>query len=87
MARCTAPVRDHRIASGAANCPACGGRYGGYRGYSGYTTQPRWSRAGSSVMYTPAEVRTLTPIREIVQGEHNNLLQRSSVPLAAEHCR
>ena len=23
----------------------------------------------------------------IVQGEHNNLLQRTSVPLAAEHCR
>ena len=98
MARCTAPVRGHRTASGAANCPACGGRYRGYRGYSGYgsyspssyspsrnrgsgwsgggssrTTQPRWSRAGSSVMYTPAEVRTLTPIRE-------NVEKRATVP-------
>ena len=36
MARCTAPVRGHRTASAAANCPACGERYGGYRGYSGY---------------------------------------------------
>lgn len=36
MARCTAPVRGHRSASAAANCPACGGRFGGYSGYSGY---------------------------------------------------
>jgi len=36
MARCTAPVRGHRTASGRANCPACGGRYGGYSGYSRY---------------------------------------------------
>jgi hypothetical protein len=34
MARCTAPYRGHRTASGAANCPACGGRYG--RSYGGY---------------------------------------------------
>ena len=98
MARCTAPVRGHRTASGAANCPACRGRYGRHRGYSRYrsysppsyspsrnrgsgrssggssrTTQPRWSRAGSSVMYTPAEVRTLTPIRE-------NVEKRATVP-------
>ena len=98
MARCTAPVRGHRTASAAANCPTCRGRYGGYRGYSGYesyspssyspsrnrgsgrsgggssrTTQPRWSRAGSSVMYTPAEVRTLTPIRA-------NVEKRATVP-------
>lgn len=31
MARCTAPVQGHRTASGAAACPACGGRsYGSY---------------------------------------------------------
>ena len=29
--------------------------------------RPRWSRAGSSVAYTPAEVRTLTPVRESVE--------------------
>ena len=86
MARCTAPSRGHRTASGAAACPACGGRSRGY-GYSSYSppyyptgssgggrigggggssssARPRWSRAGSSVVYTPAEVRTLTPIRE-----------------------
>ncbi|AWP83020.1 toll/interleukin-1 receptor domain-containing protein [Bordetella bronchiseptica] len=40
---------------------------------SGSSTKPRWSRAGSSVVYTPAEVRTLTPIRE-------NVEKRASVP-------
>jgi hypothetical protein len=34
MARCTAPVRGHRTASAAADCPACGGRYGRYGSYS-----------------------------------------------------
>jgi hypothetical protein len=98
MARCTAPRRGHRTASGRAACPACGGRYGGYGSYSypsspyssygssgsigsgrssgggsSRTTKPRWSSASSSVMYTPAEVRTLTPYRE-------NVERRASVP-------
>lgn len=93
MARCTAPVRGHRTASAAANCPACGGRYGrSYGGYSSYgsyspssysptrsigssgssggssrSTRPRWSGAGSSVWYTPEEVRALTPVRNSVE--------------------
>ena len=94
MAKCTAPVRGHRTASGAAACPVCGNRYRGYgsysypsspyspygnsrgggsgrrstsRGASSRTTKPRWSRASSPVMYTPAEVRTLTPYRESVE--------------------
>lgn len=97
MARCTAPVYGHRTASGAAACPACGGRYRSYSSYSysPYSTpyslsgsssggrssgggssrsvKPSWSRAGSAVFYTPAEVRTLTPVRE-------NVEKRSSVP-------
>lgn len=40
---------------------------------SGSSAKPRWSRTGSSVVYTPAEVRTLTPIRE-------NVEKRASVP-------
>jgi hypothetical protein len=84
MARCTAPVRGHRTASAAAECPACGSRYGGYRSSYSYSSssyspayvsagsggartsgaRPRWSRPGSSVVYTPAQVRTLTPVRE-----------------------
>ena len=89
MARCTAPVRGHRTASGRAACPACGGRsgFGGYRSFappshhslprsddgqrsargSSGTTRPRWSRAGSSVAYTPAEVQALRPFRESVE--------------------
>ncbi len=94
MARCTAPVRGHRSASAAADCPACAGRYGRYGGYSSYSTysspssysspgssgggrsssggsggsaRPRWSPAGSTVAYTPAEVRTLTPVRVNVE--------------------
>lgn len=102
MARCTAPRRGHRTASGRAACPACGGRYGGYRtssysspsysysssgnGWGGHrsiggsggrgsssSVKPRWSKAGSSVVYTSAEVRTLTPVRE-------NVEKRASLP-------
>lgn len=40
---------------------------------SSSTARPRWSRAGSSIIYTPAEVRTLTPIRE-------NVEKRASLP-------
>jgi hypothetical protein len=90
MARCTAPVRGHRSASAAAECPACSGRYGRYSSYgsfsspsyfssgssgvggsrgggSGSSARPRWSPAGSSVAYTPAEVRALTPVRRSVE--------------------
>jgi hypothetical protein len=42
-------------------------------GGSSGSGRPRWSQAGSSVVYTPAEVRTLTPIRE-------NVEKRASVP-------
>lgn len=34
---------------------------------NGRTSKPRWSRASSSVYYTPAEVVTLTPVRENVE--------------------
>jgi len=99
MARCTAPVKGHRTASGAADCPACGGRsrYSGYSGYGGdgsysrssssssssrrsvggSVSRPRWSRAGSSVIYTTAEVTTLTPFREIIE-------KKASIPSGPE---
>ena len=91
MARCTAPVRGHRTASGRAACPACGGGYRSYGGYgsnsypsyspprssvgggSGSSARPRWSRVGSSVVYTPAEVRSLTPVRDSIE-------KRASLP-------
>lgn len=36
-------------------------------GVSGSSARPKWSRAGSSVAYTTAEVRALTPVRENVE--------------------
>ena len=36
-------------------------------GVSGNSTRPRWSRAGSPLVYTPAEVQSLTPIRKTVE--------------------
>ena len=33
----------------------------------------RWSKAGSNIFYTPAEIRTLTPVRQIVE-------ERASIP-------
>ncbi len=42
-----------------------GGRSSG--GGSGSSSKPRWSGAGSSVTYTPGEVRALTPVRETVE--------------------
>jgi hypothetical protein len=57
MARCTAPVRGHKSAAAAANCPACGSRYGRYSSYGGYgggyssyksNSSPSYSSSGSS---------------------------------------
>ncbi len=36
-------------------------------GGGGSSGRPRWSRGGSSVAYTPAEVRALTPVRDSVE--------------------
>jgi hypothetical protein len=36
-------------------------------GGSGGSARPRWSRAGSSLSYTTAEVRALTPVRDSVE--------------------
>ena len=46
MVRCTAPVRGHRSAAAAANCPACRGRYRGYGSYSSYS--PPYSLPGGT---------------------------------------
>ncbi|NMW89542.1 toll/interleukin-1 receptor domain-containing protein [Mobiluncus curtisii] len=92
MARCTAPIRGHRTASGRANCPVCGGRSYGYSSYyrsyntpsygsspyrsskpqtgiSSRGSHPRWSSPSSTVMYTAAEVRALSPVRESIEKQ------------------
>ena len=48
--------------SGGGNSYSSGGRSSG----SG-SSRPRWSRAGSTVSYTPAQVASLTPVREAVE--------------------
>ncbi len=44
-----------------------GGGYSGAGARSGSSSKPRWSRAGSSVSYTYAQVQSLTPIRDTVE--------------------
>lgn len=54
MARCTAPSRGHRTASGRAACPVHGGgyshygSYGGYSNYGSYSSPSYSSSSGSS---------------------------------------
>lgn len=99
MARCTAPTRGHRTASGRAECPRCGGGGRGYGGYGGYggsyssysppapspspsypspsyrssssggsgRVKAKWSKASSTVFYTPVEAKALESIRETVE--------------------
>lgn len=50
--------------SSGASYSSSGGD-GGNRSSSG--SRPRWSKAGSSVSYTPAQVQSLTPIRDTVE--------------------
>ena len=44
----------------------------GNRG-GGIKTKAKWSSSGSTILYTPAEIKTLTPVRE-------NIEKRSSIP-------
>ncbi|MBS1714942.1 MAG: toll/interleukin-1 receptor domain-containing protein [Armatimonadetes bacterium] len=53
------PSSSSSVSSGA-------GRSSG--GGSSRSTRPRWSRAGSSQLYTPGEVQALTPIRNSVEN-------------------
>ena len=83
MARCTAPVQGHRTESGRANCSVCGGSSyyptsytsSAYRtpasqtGGSSRSSRPRWSSSSSSVVYTAAEVRALSPVRESIEKQ------------------
>lgn len=53
--------------------PQSAGGSGSSGGGSGSSTRPRWSRAGSTLVYTVTEVRALTPFREAVE-------KRASLP-------
>ena len=53
--------------------PQSSGGSGSSGGGSGSSARPRWSRPGSTLVYTVTEVRALTPIRETVE-------KRASLP-------
>jgi hypothetical protein len=40
---------------------------GNYNSSKGRTQKANWSKSGSSVYYTPTEIRTLTPVRKVVE--------------------
>jgi len=40
---------------------------GNYNSSKGRTQKANWSKSGSSIYYTPAEIKTLTPVRKIVE--------------------
>lgn len=87
MATCTAPINGHRTASGKANCPVCGSNSKSYysspylsysssyngSSYNGNSikTKARWSSKNSTILYSPSEIRTLTPIRENIEKRAN----------------
>ena len=64
-------LRSYSSPSYSSSGSSGGGRSSG--GGSSRSTKPRWSGAGSSLLYTPEEVRALTPIRETVE-------KRASLP-------
>ena len=54
----------------SSSYPSGGGYSGGGRSIgSGSSSRPRWSRAGSSVSYTSAQVASLTPVREAIETQ------------------
>ena len=70
---CGGSYSGYRSSYSMPSYSSSGGGSGGYSSSGGSSSRPRWSQAGSSVIYTPAEVRTLTPVRE-------NVEKRASVP-------
>jgi hypothetical protein len=56
---------SHSSPSYSSSGSGAGGRSSG--GGSGSSARPRWSPPGSSVVYTLAEVRALTPVRENIE--------------------
>ena len=58
--------RSYSSPSYPSSASSAGGRSSG--GGSGSSAKPRWSPAGSSVVYTPAEVLALTPVRNSVEN-------------------
>ena len=61
---------SYRYGGYGSSSGSSGGSYGSSSGggsRSSSSSRPRWSRAGSSISYTPAQVQSLTPIRQTVE--------------------
>jgi hypothetical protein len=63
--RLSAKSAPYSSPSYSSSGSGAGGRSSG--GGSGSSARPRWSPPGSSVVYTLAEVRALTPVRENIE--------------------
>lgn len=63
---CRGGSRSYRSYSAPSYSSSVSSRNSG--GGSSSTAKPRWSRAGSSTVYTPEQVRTLTPVRENIES-------------------
>ncbi len=72
-ARCPAcRYKSHSYSGYGSSYSSYGGGRSSYTSSSGgsrtsSSARPRWSRSGSSVSYTPAQVQSLAPIREAVE--------------------
>lgn len=69
---CSSRYSGYRSSYGYSSSYSSGGESnssGGSRSNGGGGSRPRWSRASSSVSYTPAQVATLTPVREAIEKE------------------
>lgn len=51
----------------SSSSASSGSSSGSSGGRSSSGSRPRWSRTGSTVLYTPAQVQSLTPVREAVE--------------------
>ena len=85
-ADCPACGSRSRYSSSYGGSSSSYGSYGSYsssssstsaRSVGGSVSRPRWSRAGSSVIYTLPEITTLTPFRE-------NIEKKASIPSGPE---
>lgn len=62
--------KSARYGGGSRSYSSYGGSRSGYTGGGGYSgrAKPRWSRSGSSVLYTASQIQSLTPVREAVEA-------------------
>ncbi len=70
---CGGSYRGYSSYSSPYNSSSYGGSSSRNSGSGQSKSKPRWSSAGSTILYTPAEIRTLTPVRE-------NVEKRSDLP-------